>query len=162
LHWAFEVHGVQLQGPQRPAWQVCPSSHSVLEVQGRHLGCESPPRPPEAETRAVGPISTRSPTSKMVPPAPPPAESLPLEQPLRPLALMTPSTWSRPSCAAVAAKSTTRPPPKPARRSGSKPSRQPLSPPAAPSSGEKTLWVKGTPATDGVALPAPSGVLVLP
>jgi hypothetical protein len=77
---------------------------------------------------------TRSPTISTVPPAPPPAESLPEEQPRKPSALTLPAMITSPSSVALAANSTMRPPPLPARSAASKPSRQPLSPPADPNS----------------------------
>jgi hypothetical protein len=54
LHCELAVQGEQLHGLQRPIEQVWPRPQSPLTLHGRHLGCESPPRPPCALTRAVG------------------------------------------------------------------------------------------------------------
>ncbi|MGC4116297.1 MAG: hypothetical protein QM765_17330 [Myxococcales bacterium] len=142
-HWASPVHGVQLQGEHRPWEQIwpLPVPQSALVLHERHLGCESPPRPPAALMRAVAPMVTESPRSRTLPPAPPPPESLPSAQPRAPSARMVPLTVSEPVWAALAATRTRRPPPAPPASAtvpfaGVKPSpsRQPLSPPAAPNS----------------------------
>ena len=123
--------------PPPQSSQVPPGFWAQLgQLEPGCLALVSPPRAPAALISAVAPTVTSSPTSSSEPPAPPPPESLPSPQPRLPVGADRAVDRQRAALGGVDRRQHDAAAPGARRRGSSQPSpsRQPLSPPAAPNS----------------------------